>query len=81
MYGSEQTRAFCCNCKALTLHKYTLFSNQAQKAPQDEKKPGLLMQILSGFISNGATGDYQMLSMRYLPRDAGQSRLMKGLDK
>ncbi|WP_373943745.1 hypothetical protein L0991_05880 [Vibrio chagasii] len=59
MYGSEQTRAFCCNCKALTLHKYTLFSNQAQKAPQDEKKPGLLMQILSGFISNGATGDYK----------------------
>ena len=59
MYGSEKTRAFCCNCKEVTLHTYTMFSNQVQKAPQDEKKPGLLGMILSSLASSGATGDYQ----------------------
>ncbi|MDH5925553.1 hypothetical protein OW495_02305 [Vibrio sp. 14N.309.X.WAT.E.F5] len=59
MYGSEQTRAFCCNCKVLTLHKYTMFSNQVQKAPQKAKKPGLIQQILSSLVSNNTTGDYK----------------------
>ncbi|MCB5358537.1 hypothetical protein [Vibrio lentus] len=59
MYGSEQTRAFCCNCKVLTLHKYTMFSNQVQKAPQKEKKPGLIQQIFSSLVSNNTTGDYK----------------------
>lgn len=59
MYGSEKTRAFCCNCKELTLHKYTMFSSRVQNAPKDEKKPGFLMHILSAFVSNGATGDYK----------------------
>ncbi|PMH28316.1 hypothetical protein BCU71_07070 [Vibrio lentus] len=59
MYGSEQTRAFCCNCKVLTLHKYTMFGNQVQKAPQKEKKPGLIQQVLLSLVSNNTTGDYK----------------------
>ncbi|MFA0158631.1 hypothetical protein [Vibrio sp. 10N.261.46.A3] len=59
MYGSEKTRAFCSNCKELTLHKYTMFSNQAEKAPQHEKKPGLLGMILSSPPSSGGNGDYK----------------------
>ncbi|MEZ9644203.1 hypothetical protein AB4289_20930 [Vibrio cyclitrophicus] len=59
MYGSEETRAFCCNCKVLTRHKYTMFSNQVQKAPQEAKKPGVLGLILSSLASSGGTGDYK----------------------
>ncbi|CDT88828.1 conserved hypothetical protein [Vibrio coralliirubri] len=59
MYGSEKARAFCSNCKELTLHKYTMFSNQAEKAPQHEKKPGLLGMILSSLSSSGGNGDYK----------------------
>ncbi|MFA0507226.1 hypothetical protein AB4510_21780 [Vibrio sp. 10N.222.54.B12] len=59
MYGSEKTRAFCSNCKELTLHKYTMFSNQAEKASQHEKKPGLLGMILSSLASSGGNGDYK----------------------
>ncbi|MEZ9660003.1 MULTISPECIES: hypothetical protein [unclassified Vibrio] len=59
MYGSEKARAFCSNCKELTLHKYTMFSNQAEKAPQHEKKPGLLGMILSSLASSGGNGDYK----------------------
>ncbi|ULN65663.1 hypothetical protein MID13_07680 [Vibrio gigantis] len=61
MYGSEQTRAFCCNCKELTLHKYTMFSNQAEKAPKDDKKSGLLGMILSSLASSGGNGDYKCI--------------------
>ncbi|MFS1492486.1 hypothetical protein BCT96_008805 [Vibrio splendidus] len=65
MYGSEKTRAFCCNCKELTLHKYTMFSSQVQKAPQaEDKEPSLLQRILSELLSfgvtgSGAAGDYK----------------------
>ncbi|WKY56820.1 hypothetical protein Q5H80_07300 [Vibrio sp. SNU_ST1] len=65
MYGSETTKAFCCNCKELTLHKYTMFSSQVKKAAQaEDKEPSLLKRILSGLLAlgvtgSGATGDYK----------------------
>jgi len=30
-YGAKETKAFCCNCKKVTVHKYEAFRNQSQK--------------------------------------------------
>jgi len=56
MYGSEETRAFCCNCKAVTRHRYTLFASQTQRSP---RQTGLLERLLSGLLSSPPTGDYR----------------------
>ncbi|WP_239670969.1 hypothetical protein [Vibrio variabilis] len=61
MYGSEQTKAFCCNCKEVTLHKYENFAQ-----PQKSNKPkstgfisNLLESIASALMEGEATGDYK----------------------
>ncbi|MFA0482406.1 hypothetical protein AB4648_27440 [Vibrio splendidus] len=56
MFGSEKTRAFCCNCKSLTLHHYTMFATQTVKSPKDES---FLQRILYSLISSQARGDYK----------------------
>ncbi|WP_261836914.1 hypothetical protein [Vibrio ishigakensis] len=52
MYGSEKTRAFCCNCKELTLHHFTMFSSQKTKSPRQ-------MGLLERLFSAGNSGDYK----------------------
>ncbi|MGR5221834.1 hypothetical protein ACPV4B_16530 [Vibrio parahaemolyticus] len=56
MYGSEKTKAFCCNCKQLTHHKYTMFATKKETSP---RKEGFLTRILSALASSEATGDYK----------------------
>ncbi|CAH0525793.1 hypothetical protein VHP8226_01324 [Vibrio hippocampi] len=56
MYGTEQTKAFCCNCNKLTLHKYTMFGTQTEQSPWIK---GFLLRTLAEFISKAPTGDYK----------------------
>lgn len=57
MYGTDETRAFCCNCKDVTLHRYTMFASQKVQSPKDE---GLIERVLSAlFLSNQTNGDYK----------------------
>jgi hypothetical protein len=56
MYGEERTKAFCCNCKELTMHEFTNFSSKKVKSP---RKESWLERLLSGLISSEATGDYK----------------------
>lgn len=56
MYGSEETKAFCCNCKQLTLHKYTMFATKKETSP---RKEGFVTRILLALMSSGASGDYK----------------------
>ncbi len=37
IYGAEETKAFCCNCKKVTVHKYENFA-KPEKAQETEKK-------------------------------------------
>ncbi len=54
MYGTEQTKAFCCNCKKLTLHKYTMFSSGRVA----NYKEGSWWKRLFGWAP-GPMGDYK----------------------
>ncbi|EGA66065.1 hypothetical protein L1D54_17005 [Vibrio brasiliensis] len=59
VYGSKETKAFCCNCKQVTVHRYENFSN-AQ--PDTEVKgffSGLFAAIASSLMEGEATGDYK----------------------
>ncbi len=56
MYGAGKTKAFCSNCKDITLHEYTSFSTG--KSPQ-YKSPALWRQLL-GFRP-APIGDYKCL--------------------
>ncbi|MGF1779818.1 hypothetical protein [Vibrio nomapromontoriensis] len=61
MYGTEQTKAFCCNCKEVTLHKYESFS-QPQKSSESKATgffSGFFTSIASALMEGEATGDYK----------------------
>ena len=61
MYGSEETRAFCCNCKEVTLHRYESFAKP--KEVTEKKAEGFLSSlfatIVSSLMEGEATGDYK----------------------
>ncbi|MCJ2377400.1 hypothetical protein LNL84_11220 [Vibrio sp. ZSDZ34] len=57
MYGSEKTKAFCCNCKEVTLHKYESFS-QPQKS-SESKATGFFASIANALMGGEAKGDYK----------------------
>ncbi|MDP5253445.1 MULTISPECIES: hypothetical protein [unclassified Vibrio] len=60
-YGSEKTKAFCCNCKKVTLHQYESFSKPEE--PQDNEVKGFfsgLLTSISGILMSGEPiGDYK----------------------
>lgn len=56
MYGSKEMSAFCCNCKELTRHQYTMFGSQTEQSP---KEVGLLQKLLSAFVTTEPAGDYK----------------------
>ncbi|MEZ8013905.1 hypothetical protein AB4516_07295 [Vibrio sp. 10N.222.54.F12] len=61
MYGSEQTKAFCCNCKEITLHKYESFS-QPKKSSASKSAgffSGFFASVASALMEGEATGDYK----------------------
>jgi hypothetical protein len=63
MYGSEKTKAFCCNCKEVTLHRYESFS-QPQKSSESKATgffSGFFASIASALMEGGATGDYKCI--------------------
>ncbi|WP_038222777.1 hypothetical protein [Vibrio mediterranei] len=60
-YSTEKMKAFCCNCKALTQHKYTSFGTEG-KHPKNEATgffSGLFAAILTSLMDGEATGDYK----------------------
>jgi hypothetical protein len=60
-YGSEETKAFCCNCKKVTLHKYQSFSQTAESKKSEVNGffSGLLAAIASALMEGEPTGDYK----------------------
>ncbi|HBC3568757.1 hypothetical protein JL830_24950 [Vibrio parahaemolyticus] len=61
IYGAEETKAFCCNCKKVTVHKYENFA-KPEKAQETEKKgffSGLFASILVQLMVGEPTGDYK----------------------
>lgn len=61
MYGSEETRAFCCNCKEVTLHRYESFSKPKEVTEKKAKGflSGLFAAIVGALMEGEATGDYK----------------------
>ena len=60
-YGSEETKAFCCNCKKLTVHKFENFA-KTTKPQENESKgffSGLFASILGELMVGEPTGDYK----------------------
>lgn len=58
-YGAKEMKAFCCECKEVTVHRYESFS-KAQ--PDSEVKgffSGLLAAVASSLMEDEATGDYK----------------------
>ncbi len=60
-YGAEETKAFCCNCKKVTLHKYESFSKSKETTDTEVKGffSGLLATIASVLMEGEPTGDYK----------------------
>ncbi|MDR9829671.1 hypothetical protein RCJ22_29210 [Vibrio sp. FNV 38] len=60
-YGSEETKAFCCNCKKVTLHKYQNFSQSAESKETQVKGffSALLAVIANALMKGEPTGDYK----------------------
>jgi hypothetical protein len=50
MYGSEETRAFCCNCKEVTLHRYESFAKP--KEVTEKKAEGFLSSLFATIVSS-----------------------------
>jgi hypothetical protein len=60
MYGSEETKAFCCNCKELTLHKYTNFSCIKTAKPRTGGFLPSFLELLGQQLgTNAPSGDYK----------------------
>ncbi|MGR5396883.1 hypothetical protein [Vibrio alginolyticus] len=58
-YGAEETKAFCCNCKKVTVHKYESFSKTEPKTEASSFFSGLLAAIASALMEGEPTGDYK----------------------
>ncbi|MGR5354096.1 hypothetical protein [Vibrio sp. DNB22_19_2] len=60
-YGSEETKAFCCNCKKVTLHKYESFSKSDETTETEVKGffSGFFAAIASALMEGEPTGDYK----------------------
>lgn len=61
IYGSQETKAFCCHCKKVTLHKYQGFSSSHERKDTSVNGffSGLFAAIASALMEGQATGDYQ----------------------
>lgn len=61
IYGAEETKAFCCNCKEVTSHKYYSFSESEQSMETEVKGffSGLFARIANILMSGEPTGDYK----------------------
>ncbi|MGR2871029.1 hypothetical protein [Vibrio vulnificus] len=57
-YGSEETKAFCCNCKKVTLHRYQSFSKSGETEINGFFS-GLFAAIASALMEGEPTGDYK----------------------
>ncbi|GIB54973.1 hypothetical protein [Vibrio cholerae] len=58
-YGAKETKAFCCNCKKVTVHKYDSFSKPASKNESKGFFSEALAVIASVLMESEATGDYK----------------------
>ncbi|WP_244663134.1 hypothetical protein [Vibrio owensii] len=60
-YGAEETKAFCCNCKKVTLHRYQSFSQLSDSGGAEVKGFffGLFAAIASSLMEGEPTGDYK----------------------
>ncbi|ALM70689.1 hypothetical protein [Vibrio vulnificus] len=58
-YGAEETKAFCCNCKKVTVHKYESFSKTEPKTEARDFFSGLFVAIASALMEGEPTGDYK----------------------
>ncbi|EGR3203788.1 hypothetical protein DC889_24460 [Vibrio parahaemolyticus] len=54
-YDAEEAKAFCCNCKKVTVHKYESFSKTESRGFFS----GLLAAIASALMEGEPTGDYK----------------------
>ena len=61
MFGTEKTKAFCCDCNKLTLHKYTNFSHVKPTAGGSGGFFSNLLEIFARvWLPRGqSTGDYK----------------------
>ncbi|EGQ7967165.1 hypothetical protein CRN32_05765 [Vibrio vulnificus] len=58
-YGAEETKAFRCNCKKVTVHKYESFSKTEPKTESRGFFSELLAAIASALMEGEPTGDYK----------------------
>ncbi|OOE38428.1 hypothetical protein BZG06_16255 [Salinivibrio kushneri] len=61
IYGAEETKAFCCNCKKVTLHKYESFSKSGEATGKEVKGffSGLFAAIANALMEGEHSGDYK----------------------
>ncbi|MDF2156133.1 hypothetical protein [Vibrio sp. CAU 1672] len=60
-YGDDEMKAFCCNCKQLTVHRYESFGKE-EPASETEVKgffSGLFSAIAAVLMEGTPTGDYK----------------------
>ncbi|MDF4559993.1 hypothetical protein P3675_23485 [Vibrio parahaemolyticus] len=58
-YGAKETKAFCCNCKKVTVHRYESFS---KSEPKNEGKgifSSIVAVIASVLMEGEPTGDHK----------------------
>ncbi|EJG0691281.1 hypothetical protein C4G81_RS16575 [Vibrio parahaemolyticus] len=58
-YGTKETKAFCCNCKKVTVHKYESFSKSKPKNEETSFFSEVLATIASVLMEGEPTGDYK----------------------
>jgi hypothetical protein len=58
-YGSEEMKAFCCNCEKVTVHRYESFGKQEPKSNTGGFISGLLEVVAGLLMSDAPTGDYK----------------------
>ncbi|MPS33666.1 MULTISPECIES: hypothetical protein [Salinivibrio] len=61
IYGAEETKAFCCNCKKVTFHKYESFSKSGEDTGKEVKGffSSLFAAIASALMEGEPSGDYK----------------------
>ncbi|MGY5615066.1 hypothetical protein [Vibrio brasiliensis] len=58
-YGAKETKAFCCNCKEVTVHRYHNFSKAEPDTEVRGFISGFFAAIAQSLMEGEATVDYK----------------------
>ena len=58
-YGAKEMKAFCCNCKKVTVHKYESFSKSESRTEAKGFFSEILATIASVLMEGEPIGDYK----------------------